>query len=142
MHAMHDGAVLRASIITGIAYALPILALGFVLGVVRTLVLRAQPGWPAWAAVSMELPAMLFAAWWWLGRLAHGRHDPDYRSSALLVGLSAFFVLMTTETLLGLLVGRTLADEGRALMTLPGALGLLGQVAFAALPLLRAGSRP
>ncbi len=115
-----------------LAYFAAIFALGFVLGTVRTLWLAPVLG--SAAAVALELPVMLSASWWWAGRL-HSRAPLPSRRAALAMGKLAFALLLLAELALGVWgFGQSLRAWSAALASLPGALGLAGQVGFALMP--------
>lgn len=111
-----------------------VFAVGFALGTVRTLILAPRIG--DVGAVAIELPIILLAAWLVCGWLLHGQRLtlPD----AAAMGAVAFALLMAAEALLSvLLAGRTLSEH-LALYAEPAhLLGLSGQIAFAAFPLVR-----
>lgn len=122
--------LLRAAL----AYFLPVFALGFVLGTVRTLWLAPMLG--EVAAVAAELPVMLGASWL-LARRTVRRHALTRGGAALAVGLIAFALLLLAELALAMtLAGQTPADWAAALIRPAGALGLAGQALFALLPAL------
>jgi len=124
-----------APVKAGIAYFAIVFAAGFVLGTVRTLVLAPRIG--AFGAVLIELPLMLAVAWlvcrWLVRQLAVG----SAWSERLLMGVVAFVLLMIAELILSVAAfGGTVPGFIAALGTPEGALGLAGQLAFAALPLV------
>lgn len=93
-------------LLTGTAYVVAVFAAGFVLGVLRTLVLVPLLG--ELAAVLMELPVILTIA---------------------------FLLLMLAEGGLStLLAGRSLSEHLALYAQLPHQVGLAGQLAFALLP--------
>jgi hypothetical protein len=119
----------------GAAYFAAVFGAGFVLGVLRTLVLAPRLG--EVAAVLVELPLILAWAWFVCGRLR--RRWPLPVRDAALMGATAFVLLMVAEALLSIgLAGRTLAVHLAAYAEPAQALGLAGQLVFAALPALRA----
>lgn len=116
-----------------VAYVIPVLALGVLLGTVRVLWLAPRVG--ETKAVLLELPLMLAASWVVAGAVL--RRWPGARPLAL--GLAALALLLAAEMALGFaLSGRPpaawLVDQAR----LPGALGLAGQAAFGLIPWARA----
>lgn len=122
----------------GFVYAILVFAVGFALGTIRVLILVPRVG--ATVAVLLETPVILAASWWvsraCIARLAVSRAV----SARLIMGLVAFVVLMLAEvTLAAVLFGRTVAGYLASLITVPGAIGLAAQVAFAAFPLAQAG---
>lgn len=126
-----SGAALRA----GTVYFAIVFAAGFVLGTIRTLFLLPRLG--PFGAVLVELPFMLAISWlvcrWLVVRFAVG----ELWTRRLLMGVVAFILLLAAEVVLSLtLFGGTAAGFVASFGTPEGALGLAGQVAFAAMPLL------
>lgn len=118
-----------------LAYLGVILALGFVLGTVRTVWLAPLVG--PLVAVACELPVLLGASWWWAGKVL-ARHPLPTRRAALAMAALAFALLLACElALAGVLAGQSAGEWARALTTPAGALGLAGQAVFALLPALR-----
>jgi vacuolar-type H+-ATPase subunit I/STV1 len=121
-------------IAAGLAYFAIVFAAGFVLGTIRTLVLVPRIG--AVAAVLVELPLMLAIAVvvcrWLVSRLAV---SPSF-GPRLVMGVVAFVLLMAAELALSILLFAGTVDGFIAALGTPaGALGLAGQVAFAAMPM-------
>jgi hypothetical protein len=110
-----------------------IYALGFLLGAMREMWLtpRFGPFWPR----MVELPLMLAASWvcaWWVVN----RYGLEMRRDRLVMGLSAFALLMIGEALVGTLaMGRSLGQHLASSATLQGVIGLAAQCAFALFPL-------
>ena len=99
----------------------------------RTLWLAPRTG--ELAAVLAELPIMLGASWLLAGRIVRARDLSTGEGAAC--GALAFVLLMAAEMGLALaLSDRGAADWLAAQGRLPGLAGLLGQVAFAAMPAL------
>lgn len=120
----------------GVASFAAVFAAGFVLGTFRVLVL--QPRLGPLPATLLELPVMLAISWvvcgWALRRWA----VPTATRDRLIMGLTAFGLLVGAETLLGVVgFGRALAEQGRAFAEPEGLLGLGAQLAFAGMPLVR-----
>jgi len=113
-----------------LAYWAGVFALGFMLGAARSLWLAPRVG--ELAAVAIELPVMIAASWWWARRLVAGRGLTG--SEAAASGALAFALLLASEAALAAAFGRAVRDWLAALATPPGALGLAGQAAFAAMP--------
>ncbi len=119
----------------GTVYFVADFADGFLLGVLRTLVLLPLTG-PLWA-VLVELPVILSIAWLVCTRIL--RRRPLARAAAVGMGAVAFSLLMLGEAGLSmLLVGRSLAEHLALYAQLPHQLGLAGQLAFAAFPWIEA----
>lgn len=126
----------------GVTYFALVFAAGFLLGSVRVLAL--EPALGGTAAVVLELPVMLAISWLACGwTLRRWRVLPGL-AHRLVMGLSAFGLLMAAETATGmLLMGRSAAEQWAALMSPSGRLGLAAQIAFAVFPLLqRRGATP
>jgi hypothetical protein len=127
---------MAASLLAGLAYFACVFSAGCVLGVIR--VLFVAPAVGETAAVSLELPLIL--AWSWLvcGWLLRRIAVPACMTGRLGMGVTAFAVLIIVELGLPVLVGgRLLADWSAQYQKAPGLIGLLGQIAFALIPLLR-----
>lgn len=118
----------------GTIYFAAVFAVGFTLGIFRTLVLVPSLGEPV--SVAAELPVILAAAWIVCGKLVRGRDLT--RSEAAGMGAVAFTLLMLAEAFLSVLLADRTVTEHVALYAQPAhLLGLAGQVAFAAFPLMR-----
>ncbi|OGA99383.1 MAG: hypothetical protein A3E25_06855 [Burkholderiales bacterium RIFCSPHIGHO2_12_FULL_69_20] len=123
------------TLLTGTAYFAAVFAAGFVLGVLRTLVLVSLLG--ELAAVLVELPLILAIAWLVCTRLL--RRWPLSPPSAQGMGAVAFLLLMGAEAGLStLLAGRSLAEHLALYAQLPHQVGLAGQLAFALFPWIQA----
>ena len=122
---------IATSATAGASYCAIVFAAGFLMGVVRYRVATRIGEVPA---VILKLPVMLALCWWACGRVVTWclpRCPSASRSGA------AAFPLLSAE--LGVSMwrfGRTLAEHLAACGSPPAALGLAGQVAFAAFPLL------
>ena len=122
----------------GAVYFLILFSAGFVLGTLRVLAIAPRLG--DIAAVLLELPLMLAASWlvcrYLIRRMAIAA-DPAPR---LLMGLTGFALLMLAEIALGWFgFGRSLELQMAALGQPAGLIGLAGQIAFGAIPLLQTG---
>lgn len=119
----------------GAAYAASTFAAGFVLGAVRVLLVTPLVG-PV-AAVMLELPIMLAVAWFLCGLILDAPWASRRLADRWAMGGVAFALLMGLEFAMALLVFRQDAGQVLKSLTAPaGLLGLLGQVAFALLPLI------
>lgn len=136
---MERGVLFRA-VEAGLTYFTIIFAAGFVLGVARMLIvlprLESKPHSETFA-VLIELPIMLVISWLvsrWLIR----RFDIDATITARAVmGGVAFMLLLSVETLLGVIgFGRSVWEHLQRYERLAELLGLSGQVAVAAFPAL------
>lgn len=119
----------------GIAYGLILFGLGFLLAMVRIPIL--VPRFGETAAVLIELPVMLAAAWAVAGALV--RRKPLSSAGAWLMGATGLCVLLGAEVALGVASGSTLPDILASWLTIPGNLGLAAQIAAAAFPRLGMG---
>ena len=126
---------MKLVLLTGTVYFAAVFAAGFVLGVLRTLVLVPLLG--EWGAVLVELPVILSIAWWVCKRIL--RRWPLWPPAAVAMGAIAFLLLMGAEAALStLLAGRSLAEHLSLYAQLPHQLGLAGQLAFALFPWIQA----
>lgn len=120
-------------IINALRYFAVTFAIGFVLGVVRTLMIAPRTG--ATAAVLMELPLMLAASWLVAHHIVRRAYLPP--AEALGMGALAFLLLMMAEAALATTLGhQSLARWSADLIRTPGWIGLTGQVAFGLFPLV------
>jgi hypothetical protein len=117
-------------------YFLIVFAAGFVFGAIRVTALTPTLG--AVIAVLIELPLILAVSWFacrwvlsrWPVRVA--------ASEDIAMGALAFALLMAAEAALTVtLAGRPLGDFFMRMATPEGMIGLLGQIAFAALPVFQ-----
>jgi hypothetical protein len=126
---------MKLVLLTGTVYVAVVFAAGFMLGVLRTLVLVPLLG--ELGAVLVELPVMLTIAWLVCTRIL--RRWPLSPPSAVGMGAIAFLLLMGAEAGVStLLAGRSLAEHLALYSQLPHQLGLAGQGAFALLPWIQA----
>jgi hypothetical protein len=121
----------------GAIYGFSVFLIGFVIGAIRVMLIVPRLG--ETAAVCLETPIML-AASWQVSRWCTGRFAVSSGFIARLgMGLIAFVTLMVLEFALAVLgFGRSMAQFFSALATLPGAIGLAAQIAFAFIPVLQA----
>lgn len=129
------GKLLVLSANAGVAYAVTVFAIGFLLGTARVLLLAPRLG--STIAVSVEMPIILTASWYvssiWMKRLAVGIEI----RTRILVGAVAFVTLMILEVGLSIsLFHRSIGEYIAELRSLAGAIGLAGQICFATFPLL------
>lgn len=118
----------------GVLYFAAVFAIGFVFGTFRTLVLAPRLG--ELAAVAIELPMMLSAAWIICGWLLRDRKAS--LSEATGMAAVAFLLLMLAEAALSVVLSGRTVTEHLALYSEPAhLLGLAGQIAFASFPLIR-----
>lgn len=135
---------MRTAAVAGLAYFALVFAVGVVLGVARAALLAPWVG--ELAAVAIELPAILGAAWLASGWCVRRWTVPERRRFRLLMGAVAFALLMAAELILSsVLAGRDPAAHLASYREAGRLLGLLGQVVFALLPWLQIagpGARP
>ncbi len=128
---MTERSPISPRIAAGTAYFGIIFLVGFWLGIVRVLVLAPQLG--ELFSVSLEVPVMLAVAWWVGDRLIQRFQVPA--TDRVAMGAIALGWLLLAETGLGVgLLGQSWGEYLGHYATLPGLVGLLGQIAFAALP--------
>lgn len=126
---------MKRILLTGTVYVAAVFAAGFVLGVLRTLVMVPLLG--EMAAVLVELPVILAVAWLVCTRIL--RRWPLSPAAAVGMGAIAFLLLMGAEASLStLLAGRSLAQHLALYAQLPHQVGLAGQLAFAVIPWIQA----
>lgn len=126
---------MKLVLLTGTVYVAAVFAAGFVLGVLRTLVLVPLLG--ELGAVLVELPVILTISWLVCARIL--RRWPLSPPSVVGMGAIAFLLLMGAEAGLStLLAGRSLAEHLALYSQLPHLVGLAGQLAFALFPWIQA----
>jgi hypothetical protein len=122
--------------LAGVAYFGAVFSVGFAFGVVRSVVLAPVIG-EAWA-VALELPLILSVSWIFARLLIRKFNVAAIPAPRAVMGIAAFALLLTAEACLSLFVaGRTLMQHVELYRTTPALLGLAGQVAFAAFPLVQ-----
>jgi hypothetical protein len=126
---------MKRMLLASTTYVATVFAVGFVLGVLRTLALVPLLG--ELGAVMVELPVILTVAWLVCARiLRRWRLAP---LPALGMGAIAFVMLMAAEAGLStLLAGRSVAEHLALYSQLPQQLGLAGQMTFALFPWVQA----
>lgn len=127
------------TVLPALLYVAAVFAAAFALGTFRILVLVPRLG--ELAAVTLEVPVVLGLSWLVAGRVLRRWHLPRPGQRLAMGGL-AFALLMLGETILGVtLFGRTPAGSLAAMATLPGLVGLAGQIGFGLIPALRGQPR-
>ena len=134
------GKLLALSARAGVAYAVTVFAIGFLLGTVRILLLAPHVG--STIAVSVEAPIILTASWYvssiWMKRLVV---SVEIRTR-ILVGAVAFVALTILELALSIsLFHRSIGEYLADLRSLAGVIGLAAQVCCATFPLLEVVAR-
>jgi hypothetical protein len=125
-------------IIAGIAYFALVFALGFLLGTLRTLIVRDAPGATRLLGVVIELPIMLSASWFLCAYVIQRFAVASTVTSRAIMGGLAFVLLLSAELVVGaLLFHRTPNAHFALYRDLSYALGLVAQIGFAAMPLLQ-----
>lgn len=120
----------------GAIYFAIVFAVGFMLGTFRVLVLSPSVG--ETAATLIEGPFILGASWVACGFVIERFYVPTDRSPRLIMGTTAFSMLISAELLLSVFgFGQTLNEVVARYTTVAGAIGLAGQVLFGLFPLLR-----
>lgn len=122
----------------GLVYTGIVFAFAFVTGVLRTLLLAQDFGLTPVAAVLFELPLILIVAWIACRGVLRRMHVPARVDRRLVMGVVALVTTIALEfalaaTMNGASFAQFLASYGRSDVML----GLAGQIAFAAFPLVR-----
>ena len=122
-------------ILPGLIYFVLVFALGFLLGIVRTLFLQAVPDAGRLTGVLIELPIMLGASWFLCRGLVRRFAVVSTVAARAVMGGLAFALLLLAELLLGaLLFGRGPAEQVALYAEASYALGLLAQIGFGLMP--------
>jgi hypothetical protein len=127
---------MKTSLRAGFVYFVIVFAIGFVLGAIRVLVLVPRIG--ELTAVLIELPLMLTASWIVCKSLITRFRVAPEVFDRIVMGASAFGFLLVAEIALSTCVfGSPIESTFVMYLTLPGLVGLCGQLAFAAIPLVQ-----
>lgn len=127
--------------IAGLAYFAIVFAAGFALGVLRVLVLVPHLG--ETLAVIIEGPVILAVSWLVCRSLITRLLVPRRATARLVMGATAFGLLMVAEAGLSMIgFGRSVTEHLGHYQTTPGLLGLLGQIAFALFPVIQLRMQP
>ena len=117
---------------TGLLYFLAVFAFAFAMGITRELVVAPRLG--STAAVLLEVPILVVASWFVARRLLSNRSLTLPERAAM--GATAFTLTMASEAALSVIMrGQSVTDWAAAVATPLGLAGLVGQVAFAAMPI-------
>lgn len=120
----------------GAAYFSVAFAAGFVLGTIRIFLL--MPVVEPLVAVLIELPFMLAISWFACSWIVRRFAVPAETGVRVAVGATAFILLMIAEYVLAFaLAGIPIPAYLAQYATPVGLLGLAGQIAFAAFPLIQ-----
>lgn len=124
------------SIQAGLVYFIGVFALGFALGAIRLMLLVPTLG--ELLAVIVETPVILAACWLLCRRAIVRLQVPGSASARLLMGITAFALLMIAEFgLATLMFAETPAEYLAGFSSAAGLLGLLGQIVYGLFPLLQ-----
>jgi hypothetical protein len=130
------GNLMSNAIRAGFLYFVAVFGIGFLLGTIRVLVLIPMLG--ELVSTLIELPVILGAAWLVSARLTDWLHVASEGWAPLTMGGIAFGLLMVAELGLSVwLFGGTVQEHFAGYLSLPQAVGLAGQAAFALFPLLQ-----
>lgn len=127
---------MKTTLQAGLAYFAAVFAAGFALGVVR--VSWVEPALGRLAAVAIEIPLMLIISWivcrWCIDKF----RIPASAGPRLIMGGSAFLLLIVTEFALSVAVLGTPAVEVAQSYAEPAkAIGLVSQIVFGMFPVLQ-----
>lgn len=122
----------------GLAYALVVFAFAFVTGALRTVLLSQDFGLTPVAAVMIELPFILIVAWIACGGVLRRIQVPARVDLRCAMGVVALVAIVALEFALAMAMSGSSFAEFVASYSRPDVvLGLIGQIAFAAFPLVR-----
>ncbi len=122
----------------GILYFAIIFAVGFVLGVLRTLAVQAFPTGTRLGAVLVEIPIILVVAWMVCGIVIKRLKIADDEAAGIAMGISALALLLLAEVGLSTgLNGLSLQEHFALYYQTSHLAGLMGQCVFAVFPWLR-----
>jgi len=112
-----------------------IFAVGFLLGVLRTLALDAFPNVTRLSTVLVELPIILFIAWMVCGVLIHRLKIAHDGVAAVAMGVTALTLMLSAEAGLSVgLSGLSLHEHFSLYNQTSHLAGLIGQCVFAVFP--------
>lgn len=124
-------------LLAGAAYFALVFAAGFVLGTVRVFAL--EPALGAFWSVLAEMPIILAACWLASAFVIRRLDVPLALPVRLVMGGSAFLLLIAAELALSVFAfARTPIEFAASLAAPAGLLGLAGQLLFAAFPAIQA----
>jgi len=126
------------AVLAGGLYAACVFGVAFMSGMLRTSLLGMfEEIAPVWA-VLVELPVILLASWLICGWVIRSRKVPSAIGARTLMGAVALTLIILAEGVLtGLVTGRGLGGVLASYQRPEVLLGLAGQIAFAAFPLVR-----
>jgi hypothetical protein len=127
---------MRKALIAGAAYFAAVFSLGFLMGVLRVLVVAPRLG--EGGALLLELPVMLAASWLLCGALMTRFGVSARPGDRVVMSGTALVLLMIAEPAGAMILfGRTPGEVIASYRTVPALLGLASQVAFVLFPLFR-----
>jgi hypothetical protein len=135
MSARDEGSPASTPITAGALYFALVFAAGFALGTLRVVVLAPRVG--ALGAVAVELPIILALSWFACGFIVARLRVPPRFDARVEMGGVALALLLFTEFALAAAFGDGSLSFAQSWLTAEGALGLAGQILFAAFPVLR-----
>ncbi len=132
---------MTASLKAGFFYFVVLFGIGFLLGTIRVLIL--VPRFGETVAVAIEGPIILGASWL-VCRTLIARFSITRRlSSRIVMGASAFVLLLVAEVILAVVgFGRTIVEHLAHYGSPAGLLGLAGQCLFALFPTIQLAFNP
>jgi len=127
---------MRKAVFAGAAYFVAVFSLGFLLGVLRVLVVAPRLG--VGGAVLLELPVMLTASWMICGAVITRLGVGPLPRDRIAMSVTALVLLLIAEPVGAMILfGRTPGELIDSYRTGPALLGLASQVAFVLFPLFR-----
>ena len=127
---------MRLALVAGVLYFATVFVIGFLLGILRVLVLT--PIFGEITATILEMPIILGASWIVCRRLVQGLQVPKTTITRWTMGGIAFGLLMIAELVLATIVFDKTVIEYLESFRLPQRLiGLVGQIAFGLFPLVQ-----
>jgi len=131
----------NAALKAGLVYGILACAIGFCFGVIRVVAVAPRLG--ETAAVGLEVPMMLAFSWLLCRRCARRFKVPPGTTPRLMMGMTAFALLMSAELGVSVIAfGRSVAEHLAGYRSIPGAVGLAAQLAFAVLPVIQGRAEP
>ena len=123
-------------VVGGMAYGAIVFAVGFAAGALRLLLLAPRVG--AVAAVAIETPFMLIAAWFVSSWTAQRFRVPATLDARITMGFVGFALLQGLELALAMLAfQRTAVNYIDGLLQPPALIGVVAQVVIAVFPVLQ-----
>jgi hypothetical protein len=120
----------------GLAYFGAVFVVGFMLGVIRVLMLVPRIG--EITSVLLETPVILAVSWLVSGWATEKFHVSSAVSQRLVMGGVAFALLMLAEIGVSVFAfGRSIEDHLAAYRSWQGVIGLIAQIAFAMIPVMQ-----